>query len=54
MHSVYSAAPGDWTLFNNVSEKGRILFIEGNHIHFITGICGTVARDDCFAVVAIK
>ena len=38
-------------VFGNASNKGRSLVVD---TCFITGICGTVARDDCCAGVAVK
>ena len=34
----------------NVLSKGNLPVVEGCDIQFITGIGGTVARDDCAAV----
>ena len=41
-------------MFGNESNKERWFVIEGNDIHSITGISGTVARDNCYAGVVIK
>ena len=41
-------------VFGNVSDRERQLVVEGNDVCFITGISGTVAKDDCCAGAAIK
>ena len=41
-------------MFGYVSDKGRLLIIESDDTRFLTGIGGTVTKDDFCAGVAIK
>ena len=41
-------------MFRNVLDTGRQLIVKGDDVYLITGIGGTLARDDCCAGIGIK
>ena len=51
---IHTSTEGQNVVFENVLDKRRYFIIEGNDIHFITNMSGTVVWDDCCAEVAIK
>ena len=41
-------------VFGNSAEKGRLLIVDGDEVHFIYGIGGILAGDACCAGVTVK